>query len=611
MPQRPMSSQSQKRFSRILEIKDTFSPEHIIPLFQSQTPSKLNVVNEQPDIQYPDLASRPQSDLESSVSGIPVELQQGNSIVGTACLESNFGNSQITIHDRSTVESLLDRHIECLGLDDDGFSRFEAQSDSGLSDAAGCSSAESTIKISTIVRELQSHSKLRPATSSSFRHSSLASSERRRLVPRRLFASMDSGVSPQATYEDLRDTSGISLSFAATMLRQLSSGWQTLPSSSEPMLVRSATKASLTSGNMGDIDTDPPQTRFKIRPLSERGTSLSETSKIWDDGETLQPPQTYIKHRRSKSDVLARHASHQRRRMRILLKAKRKSTSLGQIIDINRSEQHLQDPRHGDNWTTENSPEDVAPKSPVAGCVELSAESIVVHPPTTALSSSLSVSNSVPKRWTSMLASMPEPVKRGIDIVRKASVRTVHSHRSNASVIEPLNSTRMSSQTPRLGPVPQLAPPEFGPPLTSSDLNLSLQLPNPPQTSRPPLRHVQSFFSDDSSAQTSRLQGKKRFDLHSLKTGLTRSSGMLGAKHSGGQHVNGVELSHSCQMKGQRSFEYPHSPLGDTVPMTDFAYKKRKVLDRFKEWWKRQCMQKTLSMMRKKNNRNVRNGALV
>ncbi|EXJ90901.1 hypothetical protein A1O1_04007 [Capronia coronata CBS 617.96] len=611
MPQRPMSSQSQKRFSRILELQDTYSAERTIPLFHGQTPSKLNVVEERPEIQDPQSVSLVELALEAAAEGPPEHMQQRQSVITHAHSDVNFGDSHITIHDKSTVESLLDRHIECLGLDEDGFSRFEMQSDSGRSDVAGCSSADSTIKISSIVKELQTQAKLRPATSSSYRHSSLASSERRRLMPRRLFASMDSRVSPVTTHEDLRGLLKGDLTSTATTDRQLSLGWHTLPSSSGLTSAQSATKTSLTSGDMGDIDSDPPQTKFKIRRLSDLGASLSEPSKGCPHGELPRQPQMFITHRRSKSDILARQASHQRRRMRIMLKTKRRSNSLGQLTKIISVEQGLQDHERDEDWTTEDSPEGLSPKSPVMGYAELSAESVIVHAPTTVLSASLPVSKSIPKRWTSMLASMPEPVKRGIDIVRKASVRTVRSHRSNVSVIEPMNSTRMSSQTPRLGPVPQLAHPEFGPPLMSSDLNLSLPFPEPPETARPQLRHVQSFFCDDSSVQTSKFQTKKRFDLHSLRSGLTRSSGVLGVKHGGEHHVNDLKMSHSCQMKGQRSFDCPQSPLGDTVPLTDCVYKKRKVMDRFKEWWKNQCMQKTLSMMRKKNSRNGRNGALV
>ncbi|KAL2416756.1 hypothetical protein ABEF95_001433 [Exophiala dermatitidis] len=610
MPQRPMSSQSQKRFSRILELQDNYPVDQTVPLFKGQTPAKLNPVEEQPGIQeLGDLAARSPVDDRLAIDGGHGAVPEDKVLVNTVCSDANFRDSYNTFHDKSTVESLLDRHIECLGLYDDGISRFEGRSDSGLSEVVDYSSAESTVKISTIVKELHTQPRQRPATSSSYRHSSLASTERRKLMPRRLFASMDSRMSPKPNRDNPRELSRANFSSVSMTECQLSSGWQTLPSASELPSIR--TKVSLTSGDMADIDTDPPTGRFKIRRVSELAASTSESSKVIPDAEVSQASQPYSMHRRSRSDVVTMQASQQRRRMRIMLKAKRKSTSLGQLADGNHGEQQMQNVGHEDDWVTEESRRDGSTMSPVAGYAELSGESVLVHAPTIVLSTSLPAFDSVPRRWTSMLAAMPQPVKRGIDIVRKASVRTVRSHRSNVSVIEPLNSTRMSSQTPRLGPVPQLAPPEFGPPLTSSDINLSLHFPDPPQVFRPPLRQVQSFFSDDSSAQTSRVHARKRFDLHSLRSGLTRSSGVLGAKHNGGQHINGLKLSHSCQMKGQSSFEYSRSPLGDSMPMGESAAKNKKVIDRFKDWWKRQCMQKTLSMMKKKNGRNVRNGALV
>jgi hypothetical protein len=205
-----------------------------------------------------------------------------------------------------------------------------------------------------------------------------------------------------------------------------------------------------------------------------------------------------------------------------------------------------------------------------------------------------------------VIAAMPEPVKKGIELVRKASARTVRSHRSNTSIIEPMNSTRQNAQLPHIGPVPRLAPPEFGPPLTSSDLNLALRFPGPPVLTRPTLREAQSFFSDDSLAQQQRSAVKKRFDLHSLRSGVTRSSGMLGLRHQQQLHHNGEGLkpSQSWQMKGQKSFEYPQSSVGDTIAMSDFQYRKRKMLERLKDWWKRQCMQRTLALVKKRHGKN-------
>ncbi|KIW29627.1 uncharacterized protein PV07_05430 [Cladophialophora immunda] len=620
MPERPMSSQSRKRFSRILEIPDNYvtdqgkAPHHV------QTFSRLDAVEEHPDLQSIERALSPQSQDGSKIDAAEQQNQWEN-VANEAALPNALGDaSQITIHERSTIESLLDRHIECLGLNDNGTEGEEGlpqtTSPSEHSVAAVDSSGESTIRASSSMPRILSPWNLRPTTSSStIRHSSLASSERRRLIPRRLFASMDARLPPGAILEDYQVNSTSILSSAGSRIRGHSSGWQTLQSTSGLLTSestrsnRSNAKCSLTSGDMADIDSDPPRTRFKVRRLSELSLSPETTSRLPIKGAANA-------HRRSKSDVLARQASHQRRRARILMKSKRKSQSLGQLGILEQTGQSLEDVSPDEEWTTEDSPEKISETSPVAGYAELSADSVAAQPPTTMSEGSVLVPTSMPRRWTSMLAAMPEPVKKGIEIVRKASVRTVRSHRSNTSIIEPLNSTRYSSQIPRLGSVPQLAPPELGPPLTSSELNLSLRFPDQPQTLyRPPLREVQSFFSDDSSAALAQKPPttiKKRFDLHSFRSGFTKSSGLLGTRHSSTQQESGtLRLSQSCHMRTHQSFEYPHADLGDTVPMSDFAYKKRKVLGRFKDWWKRQCMQKTLALVRKRSGRNMQHAAFA
>ncbi|KAH0841722.1 hypothetical protein AYO21_01046 [Fonsecaea monophora] len=620
MPERPMSSQSRKRFSRILEISDSYVPDQGKPAHFIQTFSRLDAVEEHPDLQFLERVLSPQLQDGSKLGAVEEQSQWEKMASEQALPSTNADGSQITMHERSTIESLLDRHIECLGLNDDGTDcedapHLQTHSPPEHSEAAVNSSVESTVRATSSMPRFLSSCNLRPTTSSStIRHSSLASSERRRLIPRRLFASMDARLSPGAILED-RVGSRLVLSSVSSGFRDHSSGWQTLQSTSGLLTsestksTRSNAKFSLTSGDMADIDSDPPQTKFKVRRLSELSLSPEVTGELPTQGALHT-------HRRSKSDTLARQASHQRRRARILMKSRRKSQSLGQLGVLEQTGQLLEVVGRDEEWVTDDSPEKMSETSPVAGYAELSADSVAVLPPTTVSAGSILVPTPMPRRWTSMLAAMPDPVKKGIEIVRKASVRTVHSHRSNTSVIEPLNSTRYSSQIPRLGSVPQLAPPELGPPLTSSELNLSLRFPDQPQALyRPPLREVQSFFSDDSSAAMAQKQPstiRKKFDLHSLRSGFTKSTGLLGTRHSSTQQETGtMRLSQSCHIKTQHSFEYPHPDLGDTVPMSDFAYKKRKVLSRVKDWWKRQCMQKTFALVRNRSGRNMQHGAFA
>jgi hypothetical protein len=612
MPERPMSSQSRRRFSRILEIPDGYAPERSRIAYAAITCSRLDAVEEHPDLQGLERSLCSPSEFESKLndgmtdSNKPIDAQASPIANGDA--------SQITLQERSTIESLLDRHIECLGLDpssDEDQATVSESASESLTPSKAPQGGDANAPPMMVSRQQPDPlHKFRPMTSSStIQHSSLASSERRRLIPRRLFASMDAGLPSEVAMRDLLNTSATQSTFPTLDLQQRLSGWQTLPSASRQassQSVRSTMKASLSSGDMADIDTDPPGSKFKVRRVSQRMDLPLPRPTSMQRNRTSHPP------RRSKSDVLARQASHQRRRGRILLKAKRKSTSLGQLarIDLDGGGNlAMHDLRHSEDRTTDDSREGRSQPGPRAGYAELSAESMVVQPPTIlSAEPSVLVSTSAPRRWTSMLAAMPEPVKKSLDVVRKSSICTIQSQRSNNSVMEPLNSTRYSSQIPRVGSVPQLAPPEFGPPLMSSDLNLTLRLPETPLVFRPHLRQAQSFFSDDSSTalagKRSNMQ-RKRFDLHSFRSGFTKSTSLMGTKRSSTQHnTHIVKTSISYRAGGRESLEYQPTPSGDTVPLSDFAYKKRKVLDRVKEWWKRQCMQKTLNLVRKKSGRH-------
>jgi hypothetical protein len=138
-----------------------------------------------------------------------------------------------------------------------------------------------------------------------------------------------------------------------------------------------------------------------------------------------------------------------------------------------------------------------------------------------------------------------------------------------------------------LGSIPKLAPPEFGPPLTSSDLNLSLPYAEVPSTIRPTLRETKSFFSDDSSAQRQTTSLRQKLHLSSLRHVLP------GTGHGANGHTPSrapIKLSHSCQLKAQAEEEEETTLHMDMLGMSDFAYRKRKMLDKLKGWWRRQCV---------------------
>lgn len=580
-----------------------------------QTFKRLTAVEEQVDQQTFERL-QPYADNSNQYDSITHSqtVHSENEAKGRSSSVAVNERAKITIHEKSTVESLLDRHIECLGLDE-SYSPFETD-EGHVTTVMNVPerSTRSTFGLTSFPPSATSQARVRPSTSSSQQHTSLASSERRRLMPRRLFASMDARLPPGTLLGDL--STPVSLISSTTSRNHLrSSGWQTLPSTVGHTSEELAKSGSLTSGDLGDLDSDPPPRRFKVNRRSGLTISPSmpsELSRVTEvDSDTGDKD---FSHRRSKSDLLARQVSHQRRRMRILLKTQHKFAITDQVTPIKEASHASEDVAEAtgpdESWTTEESNIESPMVSPVFGYAELSAESMTANPATETTLPSVLMSSSYPTRWASVMAAMPQPVKKGIELVRKASARTVGSHKSNISIIAPMNSTRHNTNMPHISSVPQLAAPEFGPPLTSSELNLALRFPGLPPPIRPPLHKVQSFLSDNSSSLLPSSAHKKRFDIHSLRSGVTKSSGVLRHRHQPQihSHSEGLRPSQSWQLKGQKSFEHPQSSGGDTIAMSDFQYRKRKVLERLKDWWKRQCMQRTLAIIKKKHGNNARHG---
>ena len=189
-------------------------------------------------------------------------------------------------------------------------------------------------------------------------------------------------------------------------------------------------------------------------------------------------------------------------------------------------------------------------------------------------------------------------------MTRRVSAMTVKSNDSTTNIVDPITSTRLSSQIPQSESCARLAPYDFGT-LGNADLTLSIPGAEPPSPIRPGLSETQSFFSDDSSAQRPyRASFRTRFHLHSLRNTMgPPSRGVNVATQTSGGSV-GNKLHHSCQILARKSSEHQLASE-ETVAMSDFAYRKRKVVERVKEWWKRQCLQRKLSVMKMKGEKPV------
>ena len=627
-PERPVSSQSRRRFKNILGTDDEphFAPSVIPRSYNSLSFGKLNKVVEIPESAFPARFSiPPYSPRKSTIMEGAEESGKDNGKV-VAVGTSEQAASEVANPDRSTIDSLLDKHIECLGLEPEsvedavGGERGEAL----FREAVRVSCSESTVKRSSTIHNIQTAKWMRTSTDSSANATSLASPERELLVPRKLFSKRIYNTAPSTSSRLISAHSlptfadaGRSDSLAG---RQPSLGWQTLASTDQgPHQDRIAPQEH--DEVQESLQITSWANKIETGPLSELALSLTSSSFLSQDTEgTGDWGDQQAIPRRVRNDLLKAQAS-QRRKMRIRLKMKRDSLSQSRLT----SSEVAPDPDSFHTALTLPAPKECT-------LAELPAEDlpqymsdrqtslVTVTRPRTSPSERSKVNKSpdIPHRWSSIVAIAPEVLRPSMDIRRKASVRTSHTHRSNASLAEPLNSTRMSAQIPRSSyHTGLLAGPDLGAPLSSLNIDICPRYPDfTGANARPPLRATESFFSDDSSAvQDQRASVRKRFHLHSLRGVLPSSPGATAVR-------NKTETLPSRRDSKQlpplprvaTASQEQERDLYGTVGMSDFAYRKRKFLERLKDWWKRHEMKRKLGINRKKSSKSLpksinRNGA--
>jgi hypothetical protein len=382
-------------------------------------------------------------------------------------------------------------------------------------------------------------------------------------------------------------------------------GWNTLTS---------ASNLSSNDPTLSQRIIDSPQpnehdgsSKAEAKPLSMTRLSPS-TSSCWSGGsEDLYNWDDVLTNQRSRQRLLERQIS-QRRRTRMRLKLKRSSHSRPRICASELSSAHesfhtarapSQDrvsvlgPLSEPDATTGESHDGMHDESSPVNTTQAPSPqpAWIRNPPAT--------SPDIPNRRSSVVAIATQKMKNSVDMARKMSIRTMRSHRSNASIVEPLNSTRLSAVAPHLGA------PDLGPPLTSTSLNMNFAF--PPATAAAPagLRATQSFFSDDSSAvQNPRASLRERFNLPSLRSVLPSSPRVHSMTNAPGRRSEAAHsrLHQSCQMQGLTQ-EGEESDLYGTVGMSEFAYCRRRMLERVKGWWKRTSIQRKLGLKRRMSER--------
>jgi hypothetical protein len=604
-PERPLSSHGRRRFSKILGMEDSgcspsYSPATISKSDNSLNIGKLRPAWENSEASYPARYSIPSFSPRNSVIA---ESARGN--------ESHGGGSdqeQGSGCEKSTVESLLDKHIQCLDLQPETRSElFFVHNFSDNGDTPGStvstSRGESTMKITAASAPKRWPLAL---TISSASASTTASPEGQTLVPRRCF-SPAGHTRPRPVVAQLGPC--VSRASPHSSSSRQSFGWNTLALTSElstPIPALSQCPVKGKSAPEEDAPSNAEARESSTSPVSSSlpsfGSGDSESLYNWNNSG--------LSKRRSVLRALERQISYHRR-MRMRLKLKRNSRSQDRIY----ASEYSLDPSNfhttrasSRDWASvlEPSFEQHATALDSHGAVNTvrspehaSSYSLTEH---TSRSDRPAMSLDVPNRRSSVVATGSRQVKHSIDMTRKMSRRVIRSQHSNASAGDPLNTPRLSAVAPHL------ATPYQGRPPKPMSLNLDFAFPPVPIIAPPGLGATQSFFSDDSSAvQNPRRSLRKRFNLTGLRSVLPSSPGIHSAANALGEKPEaGHRWFHpSGQMRGPRR-EDEKSHLDGTVGMSEFAYCRRKMLERVKGWWRRHKMQGKLGLKREKGERKPR-----
>ena len=619
-PERPISSQSRRRFSKILGIGNGNLEEtsSLLRSYNSLNFRKLNKVMEVPERSHPARFSIPL--YLPGKSTIEEEADKGRSSLEAR--NEEVRSSQITSHEQSTVGSLLDKHIECLGLQLEALdmpkndSRSDSQSAPGVADET-----ESTMKLTKLLESVDTQPPFYTSFKSSAFPPSLESPERKLLVPRKLFSNrlyhaMQPSTSSLASAQFLPRIPGAASS--DDVAERPSTRWQTVASTAQAF---SPSHAPVMQEAFA-IDATYPETAITNRKESQihcvpsfqtSGCSQSHDAVNLYDWSDQEPPTKCNEpdfplkswNRKMRFAHSLRHSSV----------GHRKSSNIG--MPTLQQSLYAAPPGHSVDEDGRQSrcgcdlPQEM-PKELLYMDNSPSPSQLLV--PTASPGQKVDSTPEIPHRWSSVVAIAPEVVQPSMEIRRKTFVRTARSHRSITSACEPGNSTKLSAiPSPQRFNVPCLAAPDLGPPLLSLHIDHGTRYQSNEASKTPVLRETRSFFSDDSSGNHyQRGSIRKMFNLNSLR-GVLPSSPRKTLASQGQDQIPSVrpsKMHNSCQVEGMPSVD-PSGDMNRTGGMAEFAYRKRKLLERLKDWWKRHSMQRKLGLKGKRSSRSIPRGILV
>lgn len=182
-PKRPASSQSRKRFSKILDIDYNHS---LLDCYDAEMATPSHTFRQLERVDEASSPLRAANESSPAMLGTGWKQARGTRSLGPPSSKDRW--SGVTSHDKSTVESLLEKHIECLGLGSGeiGASHVLMHIDNSHdlekipgAVTSGPSSIVALSAISAISDTFECH-----------RPTSLTSSAQVQLMPKRLFASI-------------------------------------------------------------------------------------------------------------------------------------------------------------------------------------------------------------------------------------------------------------------------------------------------------------------------------------------------------------------------------------------------------------------------------------
>lgn len=577
-PERPTSSESRKRFTKILDIDRT-------PVSDVRGKTRLSTC---------DVASRPGPvDEMSSHTKSPAGQQtdivsngQSNKDDSYRLPESYPRWSGVTSMGTSTVDSILEKHIECLGL------RPEQESQSQCSASSHCENRDHDVmepQPKMVANEdsvLQSNISSGSMPSSMHRPTSLSSATQKKLMPPRLFAGLKTPNLVLATTDSQAQSL---LTWTDTRARP-SYGWLSLQSSSRLNVDIAVNRQTLLSGEYADIESLTNTNFVKRRHSSPHLRLLPSVNDL-----TVTPPggvDGVPSCHRWNSDRVSRQTSKRRRKLKVHLKTPARRLSTPTSDEWTSTDEHIQD---GESHLHHLGMTGVR-FSTVDGFAELSGDSALMSH-----RSLNSVCNRLEKKpsesWSKIVSAMPVPPQRGVALKKAASISTIESQRLRPSIVDPVNNSRLSSQRQSheiraCSSVPRLARLDLGPSMRVSQFDLIAEC-----RARSPTRKPSSFAEplgllegSPSKHKCLREKRHRRQRFHSLRQMMPVSMrGFASLAPANDALGHPVIVSRSCSARSPAA-DFQETLFPETVAMSDFTYRKHKLLEKFRKWYNRCCL---------------------